>query len=152
MSRSRILLLAAVSLLLPWQASFAQSAADTAGRWGLIGTWRYNCGTPPDEHDYIQVFVARNGRLYHDRDWGAGTDSSVVPMASIRPNGDLDILIVFTSLGQTRENVFRKVSDGHMVAITSRNVDNDQHTIKDGKVVGSGATVPPLTRCSVPRS
>ncbi len=145
-----ILPLMLLGMMAPATASYAQSPAQAATSWGLIGTWRFTCGAPPDRIDSILVFVVRGGRLYHDRNWGEGTDSSVIPSATIRPDGTLDLLISFTSLSQTRENLLKKMPDGRVLVINSRNVDNDQYTIKDGKAVSSGEPMTLLTRCSVP--
>jgi hypothetical protein len=150
MLQSRIVLLGVIASLLAAQAAFAETPAEAARRWGLIGTWRFNCGAPPDKIDNILVYTVRNNRLYHDRNWGSGTDSSLISNATIRPDGTLDLLIAFTSLSQMRENILRKLPDGRVLTLVSRNVDNDAHTIKDGKVVGSGDAMTPLTRCSVP--
>ncbi|HTR86042.1 MAG TPA: hypothetical protein VMI56_16290 [Reyranella sp.] len=145
-----ILALPALASLLAAQAALAETPVEAAQRWGLIGTWRYNCGTPPDKIDYIQSYAVRNNRLYHDRNWGTGHDSSLVPSAVIRPDGTIDVTIVFGSLSQTRENLLRKTPDGGAIVLTSRSVDTNEYTIKDGKSVPSGGDIPPLTRCSVP--
>ncbi|TMJ25897.1 MAG: hypothetical protein E6G95_14840 [Alphaproteobacteria bacterium] len=150
MLQQRIVLLAVLALLLPVEAALAETPVEAARRWELIGTWRFNCNAPPDKIDNVATYTVRGNRLYHDRNWGSGTDSSVVSSATIRPDGTLDLLINFTSLSQTRENIFRKTPDGRVLTLVSRNVDNDEHTIKDGKVVGSGNPMTLLTRCSVP--
>ena len=143
-------MLAVLELLLPVQAALAETPAEAARRWGLIGTWRFNCNAPPDKIDVVLVYAVRNNRLYHDRNWGSGTDSSAITNATIRPDGAIDLLINFTSLSQTRQNILKKMPDGRVLTLVSRNVDNDQHTIKDGKVAGSGQPMTLLTRCSVP--
>ena len=150
MPKSRFVLLAVIAWLLPVQAALAETPVEAARRWGLLGTWRFNCNAAPDKIDNVLVYTVRNNRLYHDRNWGSGTDSSVISSATIQPDGTLDLLIAFTSLSQTRQNILRKMPDGKVLTVVSRNVDNDQHTIKDGKVVGSGDAMTPLTRCSGP--
>jgi hypothetical protein len=147
---SRIALLAVLALIPPVQATLAETPAEAGRRWGLIGTWRFNCNATPDKVDVVLIFAVRNNRLYHDRNWGSGTDSSAITNATIRPDGAIDLLINFTSLSQTRQNILKKMPDGRVLTVVSRNVDNDEHTIKDGKVVGSGQPMALLTRCSVP--
>ena len=150
MLQSKIVLLAVLALLLPVQAALAETPAEAARRWGLLGTWRYNCNAPPDKNDSVLAYIVRNNRLYHDRNWGDGTDSSLISNATIRPDGTLDLLITFTSLSQTRQNIIRKMPDGGVLTLVSRNVDNDEYTIRDGKAVGATKLLPLLTRCSVP--
>ena len=50
----------------------ADSAAETASRWGLIGRWSLDCSLPPD-HDRGAVLayeIADDGRLVYLRDFG----------------------------------------------------------------------------------
>ncbi|MFI5032226.1 MAG: hypothetical protein ACHQPH_16140 [Reyranellales bacterium] len=150
MLQSRIALLAVLALLLPMQGALAETPVEAARRWGLIGTWRFDCNAPPDKADVTLTYTVRNNRLYHDRNWGSGTDSSAITNATVRPDGTIALLIAFTSLSQTRENLLRKMPDGRVLTLVSRNVDNDEHTIKDGKIVGSGKPMPLLALCSVP--
>jgi hypothetical protein len=135
-----------LGLMVPW-VGHAQTPAAAATGWGLLGTWRYNCNAAPSRDDNVLTYVVRGGRLFHDRNWGDGTDSSVVTSAKIRPDGTLDLVIVFTSVSQTRENVVAKTPDGRVRVLVSRNIDTDQYLIKDGKFVASGSPMAPLQRC-----
>jgi hypothetical protein len=150
MLQSRIALLALVAALLPLQAALAETPGDAATRWGLIGTWRFKCGTPPSRDDVVLTFAVRSNRLYHDRNWGDGKDSSLISSAAVLPNGMLDLTLEFTSLSQKRENVLRLTPDGKMITVTSRNAITDEYLIKNGKVVADDAPIAALTRCSVP--
>jgi hypothetical protein len=148
MARLTTQFLAAVVLFLSAQAALAETPAEAAIRWGLLGSWRTDCSVPASRDDVVNIYVVRGGRLFHDRSWGDGTDSSVVSSAVIRPDGTLDVLIIFTSLSQTRENLYKKAPDGRLIPLMSKNVDKDEYTIKDGKAVSTGKPLAPLRHCS----
>ena len=115
MLQSRMVLFAAIASLLPVHAALAETPVEAATRWGLLGTWRFNCGAAPDTIDAVNRYLVRGGRLFLDRNWGSGTDSSVVSSAVIQTDGTLDMLVIFNSLSQTRENVFKKMPDGRVL-------------------------------------
>jgi hypothetical protein len=140
-----LLLLAALAVSRP---AFAQSPAAVASGWGLLGTWRYDCNAAPDRNDVTLVFAVRGGRLFHDRNWGDGHDSSVVSAAAVRPDGTLDLTIIFTSTSQTRQNVYGKLPDGRWRTLVSRNIDTNDYLIRDGKLVSSGRLIAAYTRCA----
>ena len=150
MLQSRIMLLAVMAAVLPVQTAIAETPAEAARRWGLIGTWRYNCNAPPNRNDVALTYAVRGNGLYHDRNWGSGTDSSLISSATIRPDGTLDLMIEFTSLSQKRENVVRKTSDGKMATVMSRNAITDEYLIKNGKFIADDGPIAAATRCSVP--
>src|SRR5215472_16475518 len=140
------LLLVAIALAIS-RPSFAQSPATAAAGWGLLGTWRIDCNAAPSRNDVTLIFVVRTGRLFHDRNWGDGHDSSVVSSVVARADGTIDLTITFPSISQTRQNVYGKTRDGHWHTLVSRNVDTGEYLIKDGKFVNSGIASSVYTRC-----
>jgi hypothetical protein len=143
----RIALLACLGLFCAAQASVAQTAAEAASRWGLLGGWRTDCSAPISKAASELTYVVRGGQLFLDRNWGEGHDSSAVRSARVQPDGSIDVVIVFTSLSQTRLNAFVKGGDGRIRTTISKNVDTDEHSIRDGKFVDSGTPTKWLTRC-----
>jgi len=92
--------------------------------------------------------VVRRGQLFLERNWGDGGDSSAVRSANVQADGSIEVVIVFTSLSQTRLNAFIKSDDGGLIrTITSKNVDNDQYSVREGLFVDSGAATSWLKRC-----
>src|SRR4051812_31256808 len=68
----------------------AQTMAETAAGWGLLGDWRNDaCSLPLSPQSQSMKFLVKDNRLYLDRDMGAKTDSSEVTSVTIRPDGAL---------------------------------------------------------------
>jgi hypothetical protein len=146
-ARIRAATLVFLAVLAMPEASLAQTVADTASKWGLLGTWRLNCGVPASRSDGELKYVVRGGKLYHDREFGDARDSSQVTSATRKPDGSLELVVKFDSLSQTRQFSFMKGSDGRIRAISNRNVDTNEYTIKDGKFTSNGNSPPWQTRC-----
>ena len=146
-ARFRPSTLVLLAVLLRPEASLAQTIAETASNWGLIGTWRLNCGAPPSRSDGELKYVVRGGKLFHDREFGDARDSSQVTSATRKADGSLELTVKFDSLSQTRQFTFMKGSDGRIRAVSNRNVDTNEYTIRDGKFTANGNTPPWQTRC-----
>jgi hypothetical protein len=125
----------------------AQTVAEVASRWGLPGTWQVDCRAPTSRSNVSQTYAVRGGKLSVDRAFGDGTDSSAITAAAVKADGALDLVIIFTSISQTRQLVQIRGSDGRMRAITNRNVDTNDYSVKDGKFTANGNATPWQTRC-----
>ena len=139
--------LALLAVLATCEASLAQTIAETAARWGLLGTWRLDCSKPASRSDGALQYVVRGGKLFHDREFGDTRDSSSVMSATTKADGSLEITVNFVSLSQTRQYSMMKGSDGRIRAISNRNVDTNEYSIRDGKFTANGNTPPWQTRC-----
>jgi hypothetical protein len=137
---------APAAVLAACSASIAETSAEVARNWGLLGLWRTHCGGKPSRSDYDLRFVVRNGTLYHDRDWGDGHDSSAVTSARVTADGAIDLVVRFQSLSQTREWVLMK-NDGRIRTVMNRNIDTNEYSVRDEKYVSSGDTTPLVTNC-----
>ncbi|MCX7360976.1 MAG: hypothetical protein NTV97_03715 [Alphaproteobacteria bacterium] len=126
----------------------AETPAQAAARWGLLGTWRLDCTTPASQANQSFTFAVREGRLFQDRNLGGDAqDSSPMTQATIRPDGKILLTTVFS--GGTREAVFMKSDDGRRRRVMSnRGVDTDEYTIRDGLYVSNGQPTPWSTRCN----
>ena len=144
--RSSALILLLAILVAP-QASLAQTVAQVASSWGLLGTWRLDCSKPASRSDGELKYVLRDGKLFHDREFGDARDASQVTSATRKADGSLELTVKFDSLSQTRQFSFVKGGDGRIRAISNRNVDTNEYTIKDGKFTANGNTPPWQTRC-----
>lgn len=125
----------------------AQTVAEVASGWGLPGTWQTDCKAPVSRSNVSSTYAVRGGKLFVDRAFGDGTDSSAITAAAVKADGALDIVIIFTSTSQTRQLAHIKGSDGRMRAIYNRNVDTNEYSVKDGKFTGNGSATPWQTRC-----
>lgn len=145
---SRRLALALVfSLALALDAS-AETAAQAARKWGLIGSWALDCSLPPNNGKgaLLAYEVQPGGRLVHRRNFGDVKDENAVLGAVVSDNGMLHLRVSFPSLKQTREYGMMKQPDGTIRAMYNRNA-KDEYTIKDGKFTANGNPSPSQHRC-----
>ena len=140
-ARTRTLALVVFGILLSPEVSLGQTVAETASRWGLVGSWRLDCSQPVSRSDGELKYVVRGGKLYHDRDFGNARDSSPVMSATRKADGSLELLVKFESLNQTRQFAFIKGSDGRIRVMQNKNMTTDEYTVKDGMVVNGGPTL-----------
>jgi hypothetical protein len=138
---------AVFSVLAATQGALAQTVAQTASAWGLIGIWRLDCSKPLSRDNPDLAYRVRGGKLFHDRDFVGSKDSSPVITATKKADGGLELVVEFTSLGETRQFAFVKGSDGRIRAVSNRNVNTNEYSIRDGKFTSNGRTTPWQTRC-----
>ena len=126
----------------------AESAAETASKWGLIGRWSFDCSLPPDRDRgaVLAYEIASDGRLLLRRDFGDQTDSAEVIAAKISADGVLNLRVFFPKLKQTREYGLKREPDGSIRAIYNRD-KNGNYSIRDGTFAASGQPTPPQYRC-----
>ena len=128
-------------------AAGAETVAQTARKWGLIGPWSLDCSLPPDRNKgtVLAYEIAPDDRVVHRRNFGDTTDESEVITAKVS-GGMLNLRVFFPSLKQTREYGLFMQSDGTMRAIYNRN-QKDEYTIKDGKFTANGNPTPAQHKC-----
>jgi hypothetical protein len=127
----------------------AETVADTARAWGLIGPWSLDCSVPPDRGKgaVLAYEIASGDRVIHRRNFGDATDESDVVAAAVSDDGMLNLRVFFPKLKQTREYGFAMQADGSMRAIYNRNQRNE-YTIRDGKFTANGNPTPSQHKCS----
>jgi len=147
-------LLVAVALVdggAPSRAALAQSPADVATRWGLLGSWAADCGTPPSRQNSWLIFAIKGGTLYLDREFGDVSDitRNQVMTASIRPDKAIALVISYPTIKppQTREILFAGDADGRIHTVSNKRLDSSDYSIKDGIWVANGQPSSRLTRC-----
>ena len=146
---ARFFILVLLGVLATSGTSVAQTVAETASGWGLLGAWRTDCGAPVSRSDGVYRYVVREGKLFHDREFGdAGTrDSSPVMSATKKTDGSIEVVINFVSLSQIRSNSFIKGSDGRIRVISNRDVNTNEYSVRDGKFTWNDNATPWQTRC-----
>jgi hypothetical protein len=144
---SRLTLAILFSLTLAPDAS-AETVAQTARKWGLIGPWSLDCLLPPDrgKGTVLAYEIASNGNVVHRRNFGDTTDKSQVLSAEVSDDGILNLRAFFPSLKQTREYGLMMQPDGTLRAIYNRN-QKEEYTIRDGKFTDNGNPTPAQHRC-----
>ena len=140
--------LAIISLLVLTLNASAETVAQTARKWGLIGPWSLDCSLKPDRNKgtVLAYEIAGDDRVVHRRNFGDTTDESEVVTAEVSADGTLNLRVYFPSLKQTREFGFIMQPDGTMRAMYNRN-RKDEYTIRDGKFTADGNPTPSQHKC-----
>ncbi|WP_249779560.1 hypothetical protein [Bradyrhizobium sediminis] len=137
----------AFSLTLARDAS-AETVAQTASKWGLIGSWALDCSLAPDKGKgaVLAYEVAPGGRVVHRRNFGDVKDENQVVGAAVSSNGMLNLRVSFPGLKETREYGMMKQPDGTIRAMYNRNA-KEEYTIKDGNFTSNGNPSPAQHKC-----
>ncbi len=144
---ARVAVLAVLGLGCAAGPCLAETPAEAASRWGLLGAWRTDCRAPVTQDGSELTYAVRNGRLFLDRDWGDGEDSNEVASATIDADGSIAVVIVFPSISQTRLNAFIKDDSKRIRSMVSKDVNSGEYSIKDGKFTSSDGASSWLMRC-----
>ncbi len=144
----RLTLAIVFSLALASELS-AETVAQTARKWGLIGSWSLDCSLRPDRDKgtVLAYVTVSGGRVVHRRNFGDSTDENQVVGAEVSDNGMLNLRVFFPSLKQSREYGLVMQPDGTMRAMYNRN-QKGEYTIRDGKFTANGHPTPSQHRCS----
>jgi hypothetical protein len=147
----RRLALAILFLLTLTLNASAETVAETARAWGLIGAWSLDCSVAPDRGGgaVLSYEIASGGRVVHRRNFGTTTDESEVVTAKVSGDGMLNLRVFFPKLQQTREYGFAMQPDGTMRAMYNRNQEGE-YTIGNGKFIANGNPTPPQHKCNYP--
>jgi hypothetical protein len=144
---SRLALAIVFSMTLAVTAS-AETIAETALKWGLIGAWSLDCSLAPDRDrgTVLSYEIAGGSRVVHRRDFGDTSDESRVLSAEVSADGMLNLRVHFPKSRETREYGLMMQRDGTMRAMYNRN-QKREYTIRDGKFTANGNPTPPQHKC-----
>jgi hypothetical protein len=143
----RAALILASLLTLP-NLACAQTMAERASQWGLIGTWSLDCSKPASgSNGYLTYVIRRAGHVTHERDFGDRQDVNQVEQVNTGAGGALELVVNFPQLNQTRKYTLIMGPDGRTRAMANSKVDGTEQTIKDGKFTANGNDTPWQIRC-----
>lgn len=130
----------------------AQTAAEAAKDWGLLGSWMTDCNLQPSEGSR-NSYVVRGAQLFLDRDFGpqnGGLVSDAITDAKVQPDGTIDLTVYFASVTppQTRRNSMVRGSDGRIRMWTNLNLNTGEYSVRDGVLTHNGKPTPSLVRCA----
>ncbi len=139
---------AAVGLLALTAAAAAQNLAETASRWGLIGTWALDCTKPASgSNGYLTYAIRRAGQVTHERNFGDSQDANEVEQVKLGSGGAIELVVNFPVLKQARRLTLIMGADGRTRAMANSKADGTEPTIKDGKFTHNGSETPWQVRC-----
>jgi hypothetical protein len=126
----------------------AQTMAERASQWGLVGTWSLDCSKPASSSNgYLTYVIRRTGQVTHERDFGDRQDVNEVQQINSGAGGALELVVNFPQLSQTRKYTLIMGPDGRTRAMANSRVDGTEQTIKDGKFTYNGTDTPWQIRC-----
>lgn len=132
MRRASGAIAAAILVFLLADTASAQSVADQASAWGLLGTWAVDCSLPPSRTNAHLSYVRKGQSVVHRRDFGDARDEHAVVAARLLPDSSLEVVIDLASFSQVRTVVFKHMDGRSMRAMTNRDAVGN-YSIKDGK-------------------
>jgi hypothetical protein len=140
-----------LALAVPGTPAFAQTAGETAAKWGLLGEWKVDCKSPASQGNQGIEFIVRDGKLLQERSAGNVKDLTTITSAVAKPDGSLETVeITATAPPTTRQLVRRKQGEGRFAVWSNRIAGSERYSIRDGKFTNSGAAAPTITRCRGP--
>ena len=141
------LALALVSLCLFSGPGRAETPAETAAAFGLLGTWAVDCRLPPSlANAYLSYVATPGGNIAHDRDFGSQRNVGEIMRASLTAGG-IDLVVFFPVTAQSRQITITKAADGRMRTIADSFINSNEYAVRDGKLLATGAEMPWQMRC-----
>jgi hypothetical protein len=126
----------------------AQNVADTAKRWGLLGTWALDCSQPASRSNgYLSYVIRTPGKVSHERDFGDAQDVNEVQQARTGVGGWLELVVQFPGLNQSRRYTLMMGPDGRTKAMSNAKADGTEPTIRNGKFTANGNDTPWQVLC-----
>ena len=112
----------------------AQSMAEEAAGWGLLGTWALDCTVPASRSNAYLSYVREGDALIHRRDFGDTRDEHPIDAVKVLADGSLEIVITLSlaNASQVRTLVLQKEGKGKMRAMMNRD-EAGNYSIRDGK-------------------
>jgi len=144
----RWLVLAGVSLAIAsGSAARAETPAETAAAFGLLGTWAVDCALPPSlANGYLSYVATPGGNIAHDRDFGSQRNTGEIVRAALTAGG-IDLVVFFPASAQSRQITLAKTADGRLRIITDAFITTKEYAIRDGKLLSTGTDMPWQMRC-----
>ena len=126
----------------------AETVAQTARNWGLIGSWSLDCSLKPGKNQDTRLGYEIMGdeRVVHRRDFGDSTDENEVVGAEVSGDNMLNLRVFFPAFKQTRQYGLMKQPDGTMRTMYNHD-QKGEYSIKDGIFTANGNLTPALHKC-----
>ena len=141
---ARVAILGVICALTASGTAFADTAADTAAKWGLLGTWKMNCNAPTSRYNMSLIYAERDGKLVIERDLGDFHDTIEVLAASTRADGMIELVLRF-AWSETWQEVLERVNDRYRT-MSMKNIVTGWYSARDGRSF-VGLPAPWLFRC-----
>lgn len=127
--------------------SRAQTPAENAADWGLLGTWMRNCSKATGSGSNTLSYVVVKGKHFQELNLSDGRDSYPVISAKKKPDGSIELLALFDSARKLYSLILAKDKTGRTRAVSTRDIDTNEYMISNGKYTENGKETAWLTRC-----
>lgn len=127
--------------------SLAQTPAENAANWGLLGTWMRNCSKAAGSGGNTLSYVVVQGKHFQELSLSDGRDSYPVISVKKKPDGSIELLALFDSARKLYSLILTKDKTGRTRAVSTRDIDTNEYTINNGKYIENGKETAWLTRC-----
>ena len=125
----------------------ADAVADALSRWGIMGAWKSDCSTPPDNSHILVIYAIEDGHPVHRRQGSTWGDVNPVLAATENGDGSLSLVIEFPEFNHD-ERVNRLVkSDLGWRTVENHRLDGSDVSVRDGYLVNSGMQTPWFHHC-----
>lgn len=158
--RPAYLVIAVVLLALAIGAWFwisREASIQAATAWGLPGVWQRDCEMPVSADNPRYEYGIEDGKILLRRDFGdLGKDTSAISDVERLPNGEIQFVVHFVQLGQSRrerasrQNVFTKSPDGRIRTLVNRHASTGEESVTGGIRVEDRKPTPWMSRCTSP--
>jgi hypothetical protein len=136
-----------LSLLLGSGQARAETPAQTAAAFGLLGTWAVDCRLPPSiANAWLTYAATPGGNIAHDRDFGSQRNIGEVVRATLTAGG-IDLVVFFPVSAQSRQITITKAGDGRMRTMTDSFINANEYAVRDGVLLATGTQMPWQMRC-----
>lgn len=125
----------------------AETPADVAAAWGLLGTWAVDCSQPASRQNSHLSFVRKGDGVIHRREFGDDSDEHAVSAVRTMAGGKIEVVVDLQRFSQIRTIVFAREGDGKKRAISNRD-DKNVYSIRAGKFITNGQRAPLQSRCA----
>jgi len=154
----RLGIMAGISVAAISAAAFAETDANLARQWGLLGTWSTDCSRPPTENDPYLIYQAAGDKVLHRRDYPKlaesnpnypkDTDASPIRSVELVDGGGIKLEIYLPDFDPPQTRVYELYRDGDkMHTKYNYRVSDGSYSIKDFVIVANGQPAVWIYKC-----
>jgi len=145
----RLGIMAGIAVAAISAAAFAETDANLARQWGLLGTWSTDCSKPPTESDPYLVYQVAGAKIVHRRDYPKNfSDTNQIKSVELVDGGGIKLEIYFADLNPPQTRVYELYRDGDkMHTKYNYRVSDGSYSIKDFVIVANGQPAVWIYKC-----
>lgn len=144
----RLAAMAGLAVVALSATAFAETDADRARKWGLLGTWATDCSMPPTDSDPYLIYQADGARVVHRRNYPKSTDTNQIKSVQLADDGGLRLEIYLPNVDPPQIRIYELDRDGDRVHTKYNYRPSDKsYSIKDFVIVANGQPAVWIYKC-----